>query len=234
MLKNAIVYSYDMTLYELQDYVKEQFHKNKDDPTLFSYLHELVIRVMVMKHKSRGADEIDEISHDFSTYLWHRLYKDPDSIEYIIQYISKYIKYYIMNHRAQQHEVIDTTDNFELEEGLQYMNMGSSISRKDDIIKVEDRLLIEQLSNAMDIIMDNVRYYSLTAEWYNLYVSVLISLIRDYTVDYGPTESNGRYTNIVVQIAKQYMYKQLVRYHQEDTLSYSLIHDHEGGEIYDD
>lgn len=228
MSQISVTHSVNMKMYDLADYILSQFQAgNSHDPELFQLLLELVVRILRQKKSTRSKEEEAEIALNIAEDVWKYLYSKSYKIYSLAGYISKLTPAYIADYLQNRTENIDTIDSegvdLDLDQGIKLMNMSSFYSYHNDLVVIEDHDVIRHIPRIVDRVMDSIRYYPCTPIWYDIYVSILVQLIRGVECSYGLSEGLEMYNKMIVIKIKEILKSELLKYHNTNSVLYDEL-----------
>lgn len=195
-------------LYEIENELKDEINKNVNNPRVYELIYELVYRYLQKTHKVDTEEDRVGVATVAAEDLYMKIYNGGE-INYWTGYIAKTIICSIKNYRRMTaSEIIDTTDDSDLREGIIRM----STSNSDDVIerrltehdRILDILFCDSVPGIIYKIVSEVcRYNEYSEEFLQIYTSVCTFILTDGFVDEFMIDENlYSYYKFILNVVK--------------------------------
>lgn len=182
-----------MRLIEIENKIKDLIAVDINNPEVYNEIFRLSYLFLMRKRLLSNAEYAEEVAWIMAEDLYMKILSGGQIISWI-GYINKYYHGAIRTWRKMcSGEVIDTTGNLDLEEAIIAMSVTDTVNYQN----VLDNMYLESITSVIDYVLSNSRYIEYTKEYTFAKISVLISLLRGYFVEYNLDEDEINYTRLL-------------------------------------
>lgn len=188
-----------MRLVDMENELKALIEKDVKNPDIYNKIYKLSEYYINWRKLLNNNSDVEGVATIMAEDLYMKIYRGG-TIESWIGYMRLYCKAAIRMYRKMtSSEIIDTTTDPNLAEGIVLMSTSYPESFEDDIIT--NKLYFDNIPNIIDNFMENIsRYPKYTKEYMNSKLSILLSINAKKFISYNLDDSSLAYTRLLYNI----------------------------------
>lgn len=191
-----------MRLVDIEKELKVLIEKDIESPDVYNCLYKLSYQYLLHKKAISNYDDAAIVAHTMAEELYLKIYTGGHISSWLGYMSLSYHAFIRVWRKMTQSEIIDISDDSNMEEAIVNMCMSSSSSSKHDYQKLYDESYIDHVEDLIDIIIDNSAIPTDTSKSLNIKLSVMLSLMNGKYTEYHIDERDSNYTRMLYNKVK--------------------------------
>ena len=197
----------NIRLVDIEKKIKLLIAEDIENPEVYTTIYDLSFRFLRRKSLMNSYSDAEEVAHIMAEELYLKVYRGGTITSWIGYINRSYHAYIRIWKKMNGSELIDTSNDYELEKAIVYMN--SSIRTMSEYQEAMDNVYFESIPKAVDYIMSKSKYNEDTLEYMNSKLSILLSLCSNKFISYNQRIEDEMYTRILYVATKDHIAKSI-------------------------
>lgn len=191
-----------MRLVDRERKLKELIEKDINSPEVYKAIFDLAFNFLQHKKATLTSDESEEIAYIIAEELYLKIYNGNPIMSWL-GYISRsYHAAIRVWRKMNSSQIIDVSDNSDLEEAIVRMSTSSMASNTTSYQRMYDLSYFDSVPAIIKKVMDSSIYPEYTKSYMNIQLSVVVSIKNGKFCPYNLDEQDINYARMIYNKSK--------------------------------